>query len=208
MGQGASNVGKKIREGFDWLGGKIKDGWESAKAWGKKTWDKIKSVPVLGKIAEGIEKYTPIGWAATNIIRGVDTGVGATSSLLKGDVKGAISSVTTGVRDTLNQKNPLLEEIKKVPVLGTIARAGENIVSRVPVFAGMSINDIRAVGNAAANSVDALASGDIKGALREGGGAALKVLSSKSGAGGVIGNAGTVAKGITTGQSILQAVRP
>jgi hypothetical protein len=198
MGQGASNIGKKIREGFDWLGGKIKDGWESAKAFGKRTWESIKSVPVLGKIAEGVEKYTPIGWAASNILRGIDTGVGATSNLLKGDVKGAIGSVTSGVRDTLNQKNPLLEEIKKVPVLGSLARAGESIVSRVPVFAGMSLNDIRSVGNAAANSVDALASGDIKGALREGGGAALKVLSSKG------GTAGNVAKAITTGQSILQ----
>ena len=198
MGQGASNIGKKIRDGFDWLGGKIKDGWESAKAFGKRTWESIKSVPVLGKIAEGVEKYTPIGWAASNILRGIDTGVGATSNLLKGDVKGAIGSVTSGVRDTLNQKNPLLEEIKKVPVLGSLARAGESIVSRVPVFAGMSLNDIRSVGNAAANSVDALASGDIKGALREGGGAALKVLSSKG------GTAGNVAKAITTGQSILQ----
>jgi hypothetical protein len=196
MGQGASNVGKKIREGFDWLGGKIKDGWESTKAWGKRTWDKIKSVPVLGKIAEGIEKYTPIGWAATNVIRGIDTGVGATSNLFKGDVKGAIGSITSGVRDTLNQKNPLLEEIKKVPVLGSLARAGESIVSRVPVFAGMSLNDIRSVGNAAANSVDALASGDIKGALREGAGAATKVLAGRSGV------AGTVAKGINTAQSV------
>ena len=196
MGQGASNVGKKIREGFDWLGGKIKDGWESAKAWGKKTWDKIKSVPVLGKIAEGIEKYTPIGWAATNVIRGIDTGVGATSNLFKGDVKGAIGSITSGVRDTLNQKNPLLEEIKKVPVLGSIAKAGESIVSRVPVFAGMSINDIRSVGNAAANSVDALASGDIKGVIREGAGAATKVLAGRG------GMAGTVAKGINTAQTL------
>jgi hypothetical protein len=201
MGQGASNVGKKIREGFDWLGGKIKDGWESAKTWGKKTWDKIKSVPVLGKIAEGVEKYTPIGWAATNILRGIDTGVGATSNLFKGDVKGAIGSVTSGVRDTLNQKNPLLEEIKKVPVLGTLARAGENIVSRVPVFGGMSINDIKGIGNAAANSADALARGDIKGAFTEGGSAALKVLANKG------GNAGQVAKAITTGQSILQTAR-
>jgi len=197
MGQGASNLGKKIREGFDWLGGKIKDGWESTKAWGKKTWDKIKSVPVLGNIAEGIEKYTPIGWAATNILRGVDTGVGATSSLFKGDVKGAIGSITSGVRDTLNQKNPLLEEIKKVPVLGSIARAGEAVVSRVPVFGGLSLNDIRGVGTAAANSADALARGDLKGALREGGGAALKVLGNKG------GTAGAVAKAITTTQSIL-----
>lgn len=196
MGQGASNVGKKIREGFEWLGGKIKDGWESAKAWGKKTWDKIKSVPVIGKIAEGIEKYTPIGWAASNVIRGIDTGVGATSNLFKGDVKGAIGSITSGVRDTLNQKNPLLEEIKKVPVLGDIARTGENIVSRVPIFAGMSVNDIRAVGNAAANSVDALASGDIKNAVRQGGDAALKVLSARG------GGAGTLAKGIQTAQTV------
>ena len=197
MGQGASNVGKKIREGFDWLGGKIKQGWESAKAWGKKTWDKIKSVPVIGKIAEGIEKYTPIGWAASNTIRGIDTGVGATSNLFKGDVKGAISSVTGGIRDTLNQKNPLLEEIKKVPVLGDIAKAGENIASRVPIYAGMSLNDIRNIGNAATRSVDALASGDIKTAVSQGA-EALKTYG--SGKGGAVG---TIAKGITTAQSIL-----
>ena len=196
MGQGASNVGKKIREGFEWLGGKIKDGWESTKAFGKKVWEGIKSVPVLGKIAEGIEKYTPIGWAASNVIRGIDTGVGATSNLFKGDVKGAIGSITSGVRDTLNQKNPLLEEIKKVPVLGELAKTGENIVSRVPIFAGMSINDIRAVGNAAANSVDSLASGDIKGAVQQGGDAALKVLASRG------GGAGTLAKGIQTAQTV------
>jgi hypothetical protein len=87
-----------------------------------------------------------------------------------------------------------------VPVLGDIARAGENIATRVPIFGGMSVSDIRGIGNAAANSVDALARGDVKGAFTEGSAAALKVLGNKG------GNAGNVAKAITTGQSILQSV--
>lgn len=194
------NVGAKIREGFDWVGTKMNQGWQSVKSFGKKTWDKIKSVPVIGKIAEGIEKYTPIGWAANAAIRGIDTGVGATSNLLKGDVKGAVGSVTSGIREQLNQKNPLLEEIKKVPVLGHIAKAGEFVATRVPIYGGMSVNDMKNIGNAALNSVDALKEGNIKGALGEAAKAGMAFAGSKT------GGLGTVAKVANTAQTVAGMV--
>lgn len=191
------NAGAKMKEGFQWLGSKMSEGWEHVKSFGKKAWDKVKSVPVIGKIAEGIEKYTPIGMAARGLIRGIDTGVGATSSLFQGDVKGAVGKVTSGIREQLNEKNPLLEEIKKVPVLGKLAAGAEAVATRVPVFGGMSVNDIRNIGNASLNAVDALKEGNIKGALSEGLKAGAGYLGSKSGTAGILG------KGISTAQKVL-----
>jgi hypothetical protein len=192
MGQ----TGAKMKDSFSWLGSKIGEGWGHVKAFGKKAWDKVKSVPVLGKIAEGIEKYTPIGIAAKNIISSVDTGVGATSRLLQGDIKGSIGTVTSGIRQQINQKNPLLEEIKKVPVLGHIAKAGEFAISKVPIYGGMSINDMRNIGNAALNSVDALKEGNIGGAVTEAAKAGSSFLSTKS------GGLATAAKVVNTATSL------
>lgn len=198
MGQAGGKIkgdfeafGKKVRNGFDVVGKKMAEGWEHTKSFGKKAWETIKSVPVLGKIAEGIEKYTPIGFAASNIIRGIDTGVGAVSKTFQGDLKGASGAITRGIRDTVNQKIPIVEEIKKVPVLGDAVRFAE---SKIPVFGGMSIDQIRSVGNAAANSVDALASGDIKNAVSQGVDAFKTFGAARGGA------AGNVVKGINVAE--------
>lgn len=186
-------VGSKVKEGFNWLGKKMGEGWEHVKAFGKSTYDKIKSVPVLGKIAEGIEKYTPIGWAATNTLKGIDAGVGAGSKLLQGDVKGAVQTGINYGREAINQKNPLLEAAKKVPVLGNVVGAVEGVATKVPVFGGMSINDMRNIGNAALNSTEALKNGDFKGALKEGLKAGGTYIGSKTGGSAVVGKALTTA---------------
>lgn len=193
------NVGAKIREGFDWVGKKMNEGWESVKSFGKKAWDTVKGVPVIGKIAEGIEKYTPIGWAATNAIRGIDTAVGGTSKLLQGDVKGAVGRVTSGIREGLNQENPLLQEIKKVPVLGDIARAGQSVVERIPIAGGFSISDIKNIGNASLNAVDAFKEGDVAGGFKNAAQAGLG-LASKGAFGQNVANA---AKVVTAAKAVV-----
>jgi len=193
MGQGASNLGKKISDGMGWLGKKMGDGWEHVKAFGKSTYDKIKSVPVLGQIAQGIEKYTPIGMAASNLIKGVDAGVGASSKLLQGDVKGAVQTGINFGRESLNQKSALLEAAKKVPILGKIAGAAETVANKVPIYGGMSMNDMRNIGNAALNSTEALKNGDYKGALKEGLKAGGTYIGSKTGGSAVVGKALTTA---------------
>jgi len=186
-------VGSKIKEGAQWLGKKMGEGWEHVKAFGKSTYDKIKNVPVLGKIAEGIEKYTPIGWAATSTLKGLDAGIGAGSKLLQGDVKGAVQTGINYGREAINQKNPLIEAAKKVPVLGNVVGAVEGVATKVPVWGGMSINDMRNIGNAALNSTEALKNGDFKGALKEGLKAGGTYIGSKTGGSAVVGKALTTA---------------
>jgi hypothetical protein len=169
MGNAASdfnNFGKKVRDGFDVVGKKMGEGWEATKNFGKKAWNTIKSVPVLGQIAGGIEKYTPIGMAATNLIKGIDAGVGGTSKLFQGDLKGALSTATSYGRDLVNQKNPLLEEAKKIPGLGKLVSGAETAVSNVPIYGGMSINTMRSIGNAGLNAVDSFKEGDVLGGLK------------------------------------------
>jgi hypothetical protein len=193
MGNAASDFntfGKKVREGFDVVGKKMGEGWESVKGFGKKAWEKIKSVPVLGQIAGGIEKYTPIGMAATNLIKGIDAGVGGTSKLFQGDVKGAISTATSYGRDMINQKNPILEAAKKVPGIGKIASGIETAVSNVPVYGGMSINTLRSIGNAGVNAVDSFNEGDVLGGLKNVAKGGAGYLGSK---GGKLGMAGKLA---------------
>lgn len=175
------NAGTKIREGFDWVGKKMNEGWENVKAFGKKAWDTVKRTPVIGRIAEGVEKYTPIGWAASNLIRGIDTGVGTTSRLFQGDAKGAYSRLSSGIRETINQKNPLVEKLKEVPVLGKAVGFAESQLEKVPVFGGMSVSDMRNIGNAALDTTDALSRGDAKGALRSGAKGFAQYASAKSG---------------------------
>ncbi|NDB84139.1 MAG: hypothetical protein EB127_15685 [Alphaproteobacteria bacterium] len=167
MGQGASNLGKKIGDSFNWLGGKIGEGWNSVKAWGNKAWNDIKSVPVIGKIAEGVEKYTPIGWTATNALRGIDAVATGGSKLLQGDVKGAISEGTRYGREALNARNPLIEAGKKIPGIGGLVSKAEDIATSIPVAGGMSIKDIRNIGNASLNAVDAFKEGDVKGGFNQ-----------------------------------------
>jgi hypothetical protein len=189
MGNGGSSLGKKISEGFNVIGKKMGEGWEATKNFGNQAWNKIKSVPVLGAIAGGIEKYTPIGIAATNALRGIDAVATGSSKLLQGDVKGAITAGTTYGRDMLNQKNPLLEAAKKIPVLGKLASGAETIASNVPIYGGMSINTMRSIGNAGLNSVDAFKEGDIKGGFKNLAKGGASYLGSRGGKVGMFGKA-------------------
>jgi hypothetical protein len=161
------HFGKKVREGFDVIGKKVGQGWNEVKNFGNKAWNKIKEVPVLGQIAGGIEKYTPIGMAATGALRGIDAAVTGGSKLLQGDVKGAISEGTRYGREALNTKNPLIEEAKKIPGVGKIVSRVEDVATSVPVYGGMSIKDIRNIGNASLNAVDAFKEGNVKGGLQQ-----------------------------------------
>jgi len=182
-------LGKKMGDGMNVLGKKMGDGWEATKNFGNKAWNAVKSVPVLGKIAEGVEKYTPVGFAATNILRAADAGVTGSSKLLQGDVKGAVTVGTKFGRETLNQKNPLLEEIKKVPVLGSIASGLESVGNNIPIYGGMSLNTIRSIGNAGLNAVDAFKEGDIKGGLQNVAKGGASYLGSRGGRTGMFGRA-------------------
>jgi hypothetical protein len=186
-------LGSKIKEGASWLGKKMGEGWEHVKAFGKRTYEKIKNVPVLGKIVEGIGKYTPIGMAAQSLYKAVDTGIGAGSKVLQGDFGGALQTGINYGRDMINQKNPLIEAAKKVPVLGNVVGAVEGVATKVPVWGGMSINDMRNIGNAALNSTEALKNGDFKGALKEGLKAGGSYIGSKTGGSAVVGKALTTA---------------
>jgi hypothetical protein len=161
------HFGKKVREGFNVIGKKVGEGWNEVKNFGNKTWNQIKSVPVLGQIAGGIEKYTPIGWAATSALRGIDAAATGSSKLLQGDVKGAISEGTRFGREALNAKNPLVEEAKKIPGIGGLVSRAEDVATSIPVYGGMSIKDIRNIGNASLNAVDAFKEGDVKGGLNQ-----------------------------------------
>jgi len=184
------NFGKKVSEGFNVLGKKMGEGWEATKNFGNKAWNTIKSVPVLGKIAEGVEKYTPIGMAATNALRGIDVVATGGSKLLQGDVKGAIGTATSYGRDLINQKNPLIEQIKKIPVVGKVASGIETAVTNVPIYGGMSINTMRNIGNAGLNAVDAFKEGDVKGGFRNLAKGGAGYLGSR---GGMLGKAGMLA---------------
>jgi hypothetical protein len=196
MGNAGSDLkafGQKVSDGFNVMGKKMGEGWEATKNFGNKAWNAVKSVPVLGKIAEGVEKYTPIGWATTASLKGLDAAATGSSKLLQGDVKGAVTTASTFAREQLNQKNPLLEAAKNVPVLGKIASGIETAVNNVPIYGGMSINTMRSIGNAGLNAVDAFKEGDVKGGFRNiaRGGAAY--LGSR---GGNLGRAGMLAQRI------------
>jgi len=186
-------LGSKIKEGAAWVGNKIATGWEKVKSFGKNVWNKVKSVPVLGKLAEGVEKYTPIGWAATNALKGIDAGVGAGTKVLQGDIKGAVQTGINYGRDMINYKNPLLEKIKEVPVLGNIVGLAEKGINKIPIYGGMSADDMRNIGNAALNSTEALKNGDFKGALKEGLKGAGTYIGSKTGGSAIVGKALTTA---------------
>jgi hypothetical protein len=185
------NAGAKIKGGFETLGKKLGEGWSSAKSIGNKVWNSVKSVPVLGKIAEGVEKYTPIGFGATQLARQLDTGISSASKLLQGDVKGAVGTVTSGIRQDLNYKNPVAEKLKALPVIGKVAEKAEDVLTRIPVAGGLSVRDIRNIGNASLNAVDALKEGNVKEALGQGAKAGLEYASTR---GGAFGNAANAAK--------------
>lgn len=193
MGNAASDFnafGKKVSDGFNVIGKKMGEGWEATKNFGNKAWNAVKSVPVLGSIAGAVEKYTPIGIAATNALRGADALATGSSKLLQGDIKGAISEGTRYGRDMLNQKNPLLEAVKKVPILGNVASGIETAATNVPIYGGMSINTMRNIGNAGLNAIDAFKEGDVKGGFRNLAKGGAGYLGSR---GGMLGKAGMLA---------------
>ena len=175
----SDSIGKKISDGFNVMGKKMGEGWEQTKAFGKKAYDAIKSVPVLGDIAQGIEKYTPIGLLATNVLKGIDAAATGGSKLLQGDVKGAIGTATSYGRDFINQSNPLLEIAKKVPGLGTIASGIDSLRSGA----------MKSIGNAALNAVDSFTAGDVKGGLQNIAKGGAGYLSTRSGTVGLVGKA-------------------
>jgi hypothetical protein len=181
--------GKKVGDGFNVLGKKMGDGWEATKNFGNKAWNSIKSVPVLGSIASGIEKYTPIGWTATSALKTADALAGGTSKLLQGDVKGAVGTATSFARDAINAKNPLLEGAKKIPVLGKLASGAETVLNNVPLYGGMSANTMRSIGNAGLNAVDAFKEGDVKGGFLNIAKGGASYLGSRSGKAGYAGKA-------------------
>jgi hypothetical protein len=182
-------LGKKVGDGFNVLGKKMGDGWEATKNFGNKAWNSIKSVPVLGSIASGIEKYTPIGMAATSALRGIDAVATGSSKLFQGDVKGAISEGTRYGRDIINAKNPLLEAAKKIPVLGKLASGAETVLNNVPLYGGMSANTMRSIGNAGLNAVDAFKEGDVKGGFKNIAKGGATYLGSRGGKAGMFGKA-------------------
>lgn len=187
MGQGASALGAKIKDGFNNFGKKLGEGWETTKAWGKKAWDTVKSVPVLGTIAGGIEKYTPIGWAATNALKGIDAGVTAGSKVLQGDFKGAVQTGIDYGRSRLNAENPLLTAAKRVPVLGNVVSKVQNKANNVPIFKGMSANTIKSVANSGLNAAESFNKGDTKGGLQNLASGGVSLLASRTGGAGRLG---------------------
>jgi hypothetical protein len=89
MGNNGSALGKKVQTDFDSIGNGISEGWEKTKAFGKKAWEGVKSIPVLGQVASGLEKageYVGLGNITRGLTSAIDTGVGATQRLLGGDV--------------------------------------------------------------------------------------------------------------------------
>lgn len=216
MGQNGSALGKKITNDFDAVGKGIARGWEETKAFGKKTWEGIKSIPVLGQAVSGLEKageYIGLGNITRGIAGAIDTGVGATQRLLGGDVSGAIGRVTSGVRDVLDIRKPqLVTDAEKVPVIGDIISKAYTGLENTPLAGGLSLNALRSIGNAAANSVDALRGGDVVGGLKAGlegaktygqarGGLAGKIATNVDRAQGVI-------KKVETAQRVIKSLRP
>jgi len=162
MGQGSSAIGKKIENDFKWVGNKIGEGWETTKAWGKKTYEDIKKIPVIGNIASAIEQ-SPIGTGWRGLTGAIDTGVQATSKILQGDLKGGISRITQGGRDFIGniQNDNLVKTAVNLPGVG-------EILKNTPVFGGMSYNNLSQIGNSALNALDSVKDGRFNDALSQG----------------------------------------
>jgi hypothetical protein len=119
--------------------------------------------------------------------------VGAGTKVLQGDIKGAVQTGVNYGRDMINYKNPLLEKIKEVPILGKVVGLAEKGINKIPIYGGMSADDMRNIGNAALNSTEALKNGDFKGALKEGLKGAGSYIGSKTGGSAIVGKALTTA---------------
>jgi hypothetical protein len=216
MGANGSALGKKVQNDFDSIGRGISDGWEKTKAFGKKAWEGVKSIPVLGQVASGLEKageYVGLGNITRGITSAIDTGVGATRKILGGDVSGALGRITQGARDVLDIRKPqLVRDAEKVPILGDIINKAYTGLENAPLAGGLSLNAMRSIGNAAANSVDALRGGDVLGGLKAGLEGAKTFGESRGGLAGKIatnvGRAQTVIKNAETAQRVIKSLNP
>jgi hypothetical protein len=216
MGNNGSALGKKIRNDFDSIGKGIADGWEQTKSFGKKVWEGVKSVPVLGQVASGLEKageYVGLGNITRGLTSAIDTGVGATQKLLGGDVSGALGRITQGGRDILDIRKPqIVQDAEKVPILGDIINKAYTGLENAPLAGGLSLNAMRSIGNAAANSVDALRSGDVLGGLKAGLEGAKTYGQGRSGLAGKIATnidrAQNVIKKVETTQRVIKSLKP
>ena len=131
---GNAQTNGKVKDFFGKIGEGVKSAWGKVKDFGENAWNKIKSVPVIGSIASGIEKYTPIGWAASGIKSGIDAGVNAGNQVLHGDLKGALKTGIDYARERVNYQNPLLEKIKSIPVIGKVASGLQTAAEMVPIY--------------------------------------------------------------------------
>lgn len=185
----SDSLGKKISDGFNNIGKKLGEGWESVKNFGNNAWNTIKSVPVLGDIAGGIEKYTPIGWAATAALKGIDTGVRAGSQVLQGDFKGALQTGIDYGRDRLMSENPLLTAAKSIPVLGNVVSKVQQKAQSVPIYGGMSANTMKAMATSGLDAAQSFKDGDVKGGIMNIAKGGASYLSSRTGKAGTLGKA-------------------
>lgn len=216
MGNSGSALGKKIQNDFDVIGKGISEGWEQTKNFGKKVWEGVKSIPIVGQVASGLEKagdYIGLGNITRGLTSAIDTGVGATQKLLGGDVSGALGRITQGGRDILDVRKPqLVQDAEKVPILGDIISKGYTALENAPLAGGMSLNALRSIGNAAANSVDALRGGDILGGIKAGLEGAKTYGQGRSGLAGKIATnvdrAQNVIKKVETAQRVIKTLKP
>jgi hypothetical protein len=114
MGAGSSALGKKIENDFKVFGQGVEQVWGKVKDFGNTVWNGIKSVPVIGDIAGFVEKYTPIGLAATNIAKAVDSGITGGAKLFQGDIKGAANAALDFATTRAGKIGNIAKGIKEV----------------------------------------------------------------------------------------------
>jgi hypothetical protein len=78
-----------IKDSAKWIGERMPAAFNYGKNEMNKIFDKIKSIPVIGRIASAIEA-SPLGDYVRSGIQGVEDAVGAAGSLLQGNVKDAL----------------------------------------------------------------------------------------------------------------------
>jgi hypothetical protein len=104
-----------IKNGIGHVGKAISTGWNKVKQVGKTVFDNtVGKIPVVGKIVQGVYQASPFALAE----RALDTTINAGSHLLQGNLSGVKDSIVKGVKDHVNQKNVLVEELKRAPVIG------------------------------------------------------------------------------------------
>jgi hypothetical protein len=122
----------------------------------------------------------------------LDTSIRAGSDVLKGDFGGALKEGIDYGRSQLNQSNPLMDKIKNIPVIGKVASGIQTGIENAPLLDGLSISQIKDMGNKALNSADSFRQGDIGNGFKNLGSAGLSL----AGTGKLGGTAKTLATGI------------